>query len=140
MQESPAERPAIEVEQHIRQLNDDWVKAVMRRDGETLKRIMADDFFFTYPLEGDDKTQFIDDVTSGDLKIEHISREQVNVRVFGSTAVLSARDSATWLYHGHQLSGHYKVILIYSKREGEWQLCAVQACPMAQPDAHAPGR
>ena len=77
-----------------------------------------------------------DDVTSGDLKIEHISREQVNVRVFGSTAVLSARDSATWLYHGHQLSGHYKVILIYSKRDGQWQLCAVQACPMVQPGAH----
>jgi ketosteroid isomerase-like protein len=140
MEESTAGHQAIEVEQHIRQLNDDWVKAVMRRDGETLKRIMADDFLLTYPLEGDDKTQFIDDITSGDLKIEHISREQVNVRVFGSTAVLSARDSATWLYHGHQLSGHYKVILIYSKRGGDWQLCAVQACPMAQPDAHAPGR
>ncbi len=115
------------------------MEAVVRGDGETLKRIMADDFFFTYPLEGDDKTQFIDDVTSGDLKIEHISREQVNVRVFGSTAVLTARDSATWIYHGHQLSGHYKVILIYSKRDGQWQLCAVQACPMGQTDAHTPG-
>ena len=140
MEESTAGHQAIEVEQHIRQLNDDWVKALMRRDGETLKRIMADDFFLTYPLEGDDKTQFIDDITSGDLKIEHISREQVNVRVFGSTAVLSARDSATWVYHGHQLSGHYKVILIYSKRDGQWQLCAVQACPMTQPDPHVPGR
>ena len=141
MDASPQAPPAvIEIEQHLRQLNDDWVKAIMRGDGETLNRIMADDFLFTYPLEGDDKTQFIDDVTSGDLKIEHISREQVNVRVFGSTAVLSARDSATWLYHGHQLSGHYKVILIYSKRDGQWQLCAVQACPMVQPGAHVPGR
>ena len=139
MEESTAEQQAIEVEQHLRQLNDDWVKAIMRGDGETLNRILADDFFFTYPLEGDDKAQFIGDITSGHLKIEHISREQINVRVFGSTAVLTARDSATWLYHGHQLSGHYKVMLIYSRREGEWQLCAVQACPMAQPDAHAPG-
>jgi len=121
---------AIDVEQHLRQMNDDWVKALMRADGETLDRIMADDFFFTYPLEGDDKAQFIADVTSGDLKIEHISREQCRVRVFGSTAVLTARDSATWLYHGRELSGQYKIIKVFAERAGRWQLCAIQACPM----------
>jgi uncharacterized protein (TIGR02246 family) len=120
----------LDVEQQVRRLNDDWVKAMMRGDGETLGRIMADDFFFTYPLEGDDKAQFIADVTSGDLKIEHITREQISVRVFGSTAVLTARDSATWLYHGRELSGQYKVIKVFAERDGRWQLCAIQACPM----------
>ena len=123
---------AIDVEQHLRQMNDDWVKAMMRADGETLDRIMADDFFFTYPLEGDDKAQFIADVTSGDLKIEHISREQCRVRIFGSTAVLTARDSATWLYHGRELSGQYKIIKVFAERAGRWQLCAIQACPMQE--------
>ena len=102
----------------------------MRADGGTLDRIMADDFFFAYPLEGDDKAQFISDVTSGDLKIEHIAREQLSVRVFGNTAVLTARDSATWLYHGRELSGQYKIMMIYTERNGRWQLCAIQACPM----------
>ena len=127
---TPAEQSVIEAEQHVRQLNDEWVKAIVRGDGETLNRILADDFVFTYPLEGDDKAQFIGDVTSGDLKIEHIRREQVSVRVFGGTAVVTARDSATWLYHGHRHSGQYKFILVFSKRGDQWQLCAVQACPM----------
>ncbi len=135
-----AERQTIEIEQHLRQLNDDWVKAIMRGDGETLDRIMADDFIFTYPLEGDDKAQFIGDVTSGDLKVEHISRETLGVRVFGSTALLTARDSATWLYHGREISGQYKIIKIFAERNGQWQLCAIQACPMPQPDTHAPDR
>ena len=129
---SQAQHTAIEVEQYVRQLNDEWVKAVMRRDVETLNRIMADDFFFTYPLEGDDKAQFIADVTSGDLRVEHIRREQVSVRVFGSTAVLTARDSATWLYHGRELSGQYKIIKVFAERDGHWQLCAIQACPMQE--------
>ena len=80
-----SQRSTIEIEQHVRQLNDEWVKAMVRADAATLERIMADDFYFTYPLEGDDKAQFIADVTSGDLKIQHITREQLNVRVFGTT-------------------------------------------------------
>ena len=90
----------------------------------------ADDFIITYPLEGDDKADFIGGVTSGDLRIEHLSREQVSVRVFGQTAILMARDAATWLYHGREISGHYKVIMIYTLRDGHWQLCAAQACPI----------
>jgi ketosteroid isomerase-like protein len=125
-------RSSIEVEQHIRQLNDEWVKAIVRADADALGRIMADDFYFTYPLESDDKAQFIADITSGDLKIKHIAREQLDVRVFGNTAVLTARDSATWLYHGRELAGQYKILSVFSERNGEWQLCAVQACPMQQ--------
>jgi ketosteroid isomerase-like protein len=120
----------LEVEQHLRQMNDEWLKALVRGDVTTLDRIMADDFMFSYPLEGDDKAQFIADVTNGDLKVEHISRGQVSVRVFGNAAILTARDSATWLYHGRELSGQYKILEVYSQREGQWKLCAMQACPM----------
>ena len=130
--DQPSSRAAIEVEQHIRQLNDEWVKAIMRADADELNRIMADDFYFTYPLEGDDKAQFIADITSGDLKIKYIGREQLNVRVFGNTAVLTARDSATWLYHGRELAGQYKILSVFTERDGQWQLCAIQACPMQQ--------
>ena len=128
----PSSRSTIEIEQHIRQLNDEWVKAIVRADTEALDRIMADDFYFTYPLEGDDKAQFIADVTSGDLKVEHIQLEQVSVRVFGKTAVLTAKDSSTWLYHGRELTGQYKFLGVFAERDGRWQLCAIQACPMSQ--------
>lgn len=120
----------IEIEQYLRQLNDDWVKAMMRANADELDRIMADDFYFTYPLEGDDKASVISDITSGELKIEHFARSHVSVRVFGSTAVLTARDSATWMYHGRELAGQYKVLVVFAERSGTWKMCAIQACPM----------
>lgn len=121
----------IEIEQQLRQMNDEWVKAIVRRDVETLQRIMADDFFFTYPLEGDDRAQFISDITSGDLTVEHITRHQLSVRIFGSTAVLTARDSAKWIYRGRELEGQYRVIHVYAERGHGWQLVAAQVCPMS---------
>lgn len=119
-----------EIEQLLRQMNEEWVKAMTHGDGATLERIMADDFVFSYPLEGDDKAQFIADCVSGDLKIEHIERDQVSVRVFGPTAVLMARDSASWRYHSRVISGQYKILNVFSLRDGEWKLCVVQACPI----------
>jgi ketosteroid isomerase-like protein len=121
----------IQTEQLLRQTNDEWVKALVRADGETLSRIMADDFFFAYPFEGDDKTQFISDVVSGDVQVEYLSRENVSVRIWGSTAVVTGKDSARWSYRGRDFSGHYKIIHIYSLRDETWQLVSVQACPIA---------
>jgi hypothetical protein len=54
-----------------------WVRAPEARDVAALDRIMADDFVFTHPREGDDKGQFIADVESGDVRVEHMGRARV---------------------------------------------------------------
>ncbi len=128
-----AQRSHIKIEQQLRQMNDEWVKALVRGDAATLDRIMADDFVFTYPLEGDDKTQFITDVVSGDLNVEYLNRENVSVRIWGNTAVLTGLDSAKWFYQGREFSGQYKIVHVYANRDDEWRLVAVQACPMSEP-------
>ena len=121
----------IQIEQQLRQMNDEWVKALVRHDGPTLDRIMADDFVFTYPLEGDDKTQFISDVLSGDLNVVQLTRENTSVRIWGHTAVLSGLDSVKWFYNGRDFSGKYKIVHVYANRDGEWRLVALQACPIS---------
>jgi ketosteroid isomerase-like protein len=129
--ESTATHSTIQTEQLLRQMNDDWLKALVRADGTILDQIMADDFFFAYPIEGDDKSQFISDVISGVIKVESVVRENISVRVWGDTAVLTGKDSARWWYQGHDFSGHYKVINVYARRNREWQLVSVQACPIS---------
>ena len=122
---------SLEIEQELRQMNDDWVKALVRADRVTLDRIMVDDFCFAYPMERDDKAQFISDVISGDVLVESLTRENVSVRIWGDTAVLTGKDSASWSYKGRDFSGHYKIIHIYSRRNDRWQLVSVQACPIS---------
>ena len=118
----------LETETLLRQLNDDWVKALVRRDQATLDRIMADDFFFAYPFEGDDKNEFINNVVSGDVLVEYVNRENVVVKIWENTAIVTARDSAKWFYKGQEWSGNYKVIHVYACRSNQWHLVTVQAC------------
>src|SRR5688500_13546682 len=59
--------PGLAVEQELRQMNDDWVEAFVKRDTATLAELMADDFVFISPLDGDGKLQFLGDLESGDL-------------------------------------------------------------------------
>jgi hypothetical protein len=126
--QTAAEASKIQTESLLRQLNDEWVKALVRRDAITLDRIMADDFLFAYPLEGDDKSEFLDYVASGELRVEYLNRDHVNVRIWGETAVLTARDQAKWFYKNREWSGNYKIIHVYASRGNEWKLVAVQAC------------
>ena len=120
------------IEHDLRRMNSEWVAALVNRDTDTLSRIMAPDCTFTYPLEGDGTEQFIADVKSGDLAMESMSRDNVEVRIFGPTAVLTGVDTAKWVYKGHAIEGYYRTIHVYAERQGLWQLVAVQACPIAQ--------
>ena len=92
---------------------------------------MAEDFYFAYPFEGDGKEQFIDDVTSGEVRVEHLNRENVRVRIWDNTAITTSKDSSRWFYQGHDFSGNYKVMHVYSLRNEAWQLVSVQACPIS---------
>jgi len=121
-----------EVEHVLRRMSNEWVAALKQRDTKTLSRIMAPDCTFTYPLEGDGTEQFVADVASGDLIVEAITRDNVEVRVFEHTAVLTGLDTAKWVYKGHVIEGYYKALQVFAKREDKWQLVAIQACPIAQ--------
>jgi ketosteroid isomerase-like protein len=122
----------IQIEQALRKMNADWVTALLHRDTATLRRIMAKDCTFTYPLEGDGTEQFTADIESGYLAVESLARDNVEVRIFGQTAILTGVDTAKWIYRGHAISGYYRTIHVYAERDGQWQLVAIQACPIAQ--------
>jgi ketosteroid isomerase-like protein len=116
-----------ETEQKLRRMNEEWVEALIHRDTSTLNRLMDELCIFTDALTGDDKAQFIADIHSGDLQVNSLKRDNVEVRVYGSTAVMMALDTADWQYKGRQIQGHYRTLHVYAEREGVWQIVAIQS-------------
>ena len=124
-------RALIEAEQKIRQINNEWVAALEHADTAALNRLMAENCIFSYALDGDDKAQFISDIDSGDLRVKSLKRDNVEVRIYDSTGVLLAYDTADWWYKGKHIGGYYRSIHVYSFHDGLWQIVAIQASPIS---------
>ena len=122
---------SVEAEQKIRQINKEWVAALERGDTAMLNQLMAEDCIFSYVLDGDDKAQFISDIDSGNLRVKSLKRDNVEVRIYGQTGVLLSYDTAVWLYKGRHIEGYYRSIHVYSERDGQWQIVAIQASPIS---------
>ncbi|HEY7546839.1 MAG TPA: nuclear transport factor 2 family protein [Blastocatellia bacterium] len=117
----------MQLEQKLRRMNEEWVEALIKKDTATLNRFMDERCIFTDALTGDDKAQFISDLETGDLAVNSLTRDNVEVRVYGSTAVMTALDTADWQYKGRHIQGHYRTIHVYAERGGVWQIVAIQA-------------
>ena len=76
------------VEQAIRKLDNERIQAQIHADAAALERIYADDFIGVGP-SGTVRTkpQVISDFTSGDLRFQSITTDDVQVRVYGNAAV-----------------------------------------------------
>jgi ketosteroid isomerase-like protein len=121
---------SVQAEQEVRRMNQEWVEALINKDTAILNRLMDQWCIFTDALSGDDKAQFIADVESGDLQVNSLKRENVEVGIYGSTAIMTALDTADWQYKGQYIQGHYRTMHVYAEREGIWQIVAIQTSPL----------
>ena len=82
------------VEEVIRKLDNERIQAQIHADATALDRIYAADFIGVGPSgRVRTKPQVILDFTSGDLKFQSITTDDVQVRVYGNTAVETGRST-----------------------------------------------
>ena len=82
------------IEQVIRQLDHERIQAQIDADAAALERIYAADFIGVGPSGAvRTKPQVISDFTSGELKFQSITTDEVQVRIYGNTAVETGRST-----------------------------------------------
>ena len=113
------------VEQAIRQLDDERIQAQIHADAAALERIYADDFIGVGP-SGTVRTkpQVISDFTSGELKFQSITTDDVQVRVYGNTAVETGRSTMIGQDRGKAVPRDNRFTRVWVKQQGRWRLVA----------------
>ena len=113
------------VEQAIRQLDHERIQAQIGADTAALDRIYADDFIGVGPSGTvRTKVQVISDFTAGDLKFQSIGTDDVQVRVYGSTAVETGRSIMSGQDKGKTVPRDTRFTRVWVKQQGRWRLVA----------------
>jgi len=120
---SRAQQPR--VEQIILTLDTERIHAQIHADAAALARLYADDFIGVGP-SGTVRTkpQVIADFTSGALKFQSITTDDVQVRVYGNTAVETGRSTMLGRDKGRSVPQETRFTRVWVKQQGHWRLVA----------------
>src|SRR3954447_15760799 len=113
------------VDQAIRQLDNERIQGHIHADRATLDRIYAQDFIGVGP-SGTVRTkpQVISDFTSGALKFQSITTDEVQVRVYENTAVETGLSTMVGQDKGKAVPRDTRFTRVWVKQEGRWRLVA----------------
>src|SRR5215208_2337435 len=107
----------------IRRLDQERIQAQIHADAAALNRIYADDFIGIGPSgRVRTKAQVISDFTSGDLKFQSITTDDVRVRVYGNTAVETGRSTMIGQDRGKAVPRDNRFTRVWIKQVGRWRL------------------
>ena len=111
------------VEEVIKKLDDERIQAQIHADATALDRIYAADFIGVGPSgRVRTKPQVISDFTSGDLKFQSITTDEVKVRVYENTAVETGLSTMLGQDKGKAVPRDTRFTRVWVKQQGHWLL------------------
>ena len=129
------------IETELLRIEKDWPRAVKEKDVEAVKRVEADDGVFIYP-DGTigDKATDVQDMARGALSADSWEVMDLKVNVVNKDAAVASGRSVVknGKYKTPQgksidISGQYRFIDTFARRNGEWKLVAGAATPIREP-------
>ena len=113
------------VERAIKRLDHERIQAQISADPVALDRIYADDFIGIGP-SGTVRTkpQVIADFTSGELKFQPITTDDVQLRIYGNTVVETGRSTMIGQDKGKAVPRDNRFTRVWIKSGIRWRLVA----------------
>jgi ketosteroid isomerase-like protein len=103
-------------------------EASLHRDAEFSEKTLADDYVAITPLgQVTTKKDTLSARKSGQLRYESIDVTDMVVRVYGDTAIVTARADVKGHQLGEDFSGPYRYTRVWVRRAGRWQTVSYQA-------------
>jgi ketosteroid isomerase-like protein len=123
----PAEaKEGASTEQTLKQLEQDWTDAAIKKDSAGLGKILAHDWVSQGTSGETSREKALAEISSGDNRVESMTLSDLKVRVFGDTAVVTGSDDEKSSHLGKDTSGHYVWTDVFVRRDGRWQATASQ--------------
>ncbi len=138
--DGPPDNPAVH---EIQELESRFGRAVITGDRAFYDRVLAEDFTHTShsgafktraEFMAENKFDAKGDSKSGRTRYDAYDVDDLAIRIYGDTAVVTGRTSPKGrTAQGQPISGHYRYLRVWVKRQGRWQAVAFEGTRIAQP-------
>lgn len=119
------------VADEIKKLEQQRNEAILKGDTATLDKLTSDDYTNT-TAQGkvEKKAEIMDGFKSGKIKFDSRELSDLDVRVYGNTAVVTGEVNQKATNNGVDTSGQSRFTRVYVKQNGRWVSVANQATPI----------
>lgn len=127
----PAQNKSSGAEQEIMRIEQEMLAAVLKGDTSPSERYLADNYVFTGP-DGLSmgKSQSIEDLKSGNLKLQAASLDNSKVQVYGDAAIVTYTSNDKGTYKGKDITGITRWTDVFVKQKGRWIIVASHGSPV----------
>jgi ketosteroid isomerase-like protein len=111
-----------EAEEELLKVEKEFAETIVTNDLEGLGRLVADDWIIVDP-NGKivDRTRFFEVIKSGALTHDMMESEDLRVRVYGDSAVVTAVTRTKGKFMGQEFSTQERATDVFVRRDGRWQ-------------------
>jgi ketosteroid isomerase-like protein len=122
------------VEEQIKKMERDRAAAVVKADVATLEGLTSDDYILINANgQLSNKAETMNAIKTGVIKLSSNEVSDMNVRVYGDTAVVTGKSTAKGTIGGRELTGPVMFTRVYVKKDGKWKSVAFQQTPVVAP-------
>jgi ketosteroid isomerase-like protein len=117
-----------ELHKEIEALEMQWRQAQLSNDVAAMDRLLADDYIgisATGTIET--KAEALALRRAGTLHITTLDLNDLKVRVYGDTAVVTSRADVAGTSGSSNISGKYRYTRVYNRRFGQWKIVSFEA-------------
>jgi ketosteroid isomerase-like protein len=110
------------VEEELLKLEKEFARAIVKNDAEAIGQFVADDWVIIDADGGRiDKSRFLGAVKSGVLIHEMMESDDVGIRIYGDTAVVSGLTRTKGKFMGRDFSTQERATDVFVMQNGRWQ-------------------
>ena len=117
-------RPGVrsDMEEELLKIEKEFAQAIVRNDLEAVGRLVAEDWIIIDPNGGIvDRMRFFEVIKSGALTHDMMESEDLRVRIYGDSAVVTAVTRTKGIFMGQDFSTQERATDVFVKRDGRWQ-------------------
>jgi hypothetical protein len=123
-----------DIEATLKKIEHEITDGILKSDTSAIEKYVTSDYLGVGP-DGvaQNKSEFLSDVKSGTLKLESSNLSDLKVQVAGADmAVVAYRTQDKGTYKGKDITGEYRWLDVFVKRDGKWQIAIDQGTQIAK--------